>query len=145
MKKKIVKLTEQDLENLVRKVIKEEGEEYRSNDPRQLDLFSGKSNIDSAKIQEFQEIKNAIIDEIESLNEDNLYQAAFDGGIENELMGFFDVVQELESWINDNDTDEDLYELTDEAKDLLDSLEGTYPFDISITLDPEFIESIKNL
>ena len=145
MKKKIVKLTEQDLENLVRKVIKEEGEEYRSNDPRQLDLFSGKSNIDSAKIQEFQEIKNAIIDEIESLNEDNLYQAAFDGGIENELMGFFDVVHELEEWINDNDTDEELRELTDEAKDLLDSLVGTYPFDISITLDPEFIESIKNL
>lgn len=54
MKKRIVKLTEKDVESLVRKIIKEDDEEiygHKSQDPNQLDLF--KSEAFSFSFDEF--------------------------------------------------------------------------------------------
>ena len=48
MKKRIVKLTEKDVESLVRKIIKEDDEEiygHKSQDPNQLDLFKSESSF----------------------------------------------------------------------------------------------------
>jgi len=48
VKKRIVKLTEKDVESLVRKIIKEDDEEiygHKSQDPNQLDLFKSESSF----------------------------------------------------------------------------------------------------
>ena len=50
MKKKIVKLTEKDIESLVHKIIKEDDNEtygYKSQDPKQLDLFKSKEGLNT--------------------------------------------------------------------------------------------------
>ena len=50
MKKRIVKLTEKDVESLVRKIIKEDDEEtygHKSQDPKQLDLFKSYEGLNT--------------------------------------------------------------------------------------------------
>lgn len=50
MKKKVVKLTEKDIESLVHKIIKEDDEEtygYKSQDPKQLDLFKSEEGLNT--------------------------------------------------------------------------------------------------
>ena len=50
MKKRIVKLTEKDVESLVRKIIKEDDEEiygHKSQDPKQLDLFKSEEGLNT--------------------------------------------------------------------------------------------------
>jgi hypothetical protein len=50
VKKRIVKLTEKDVESLVRKIIKEDDEEiygHKSQDPKQLDLFKSEEGLNT--------------------------------------------------------------------------------------------------
>lgn len=50
MKKRIVKLTEKDVESLVRKIIKEDDEKiygHKSQDPKQLDLFKSEEGLNT--------------------------------------------------------------------------------------------------
>jgi uncharacterized coiled-coil DUF342 family protein len=50
VKKKVVKLTEKDIESLVHKIIKEDDEEtygYKSQDPKQLDLFKSEEGLNT--------------------------------------------------------------------------------------------------
>ena len=68
MKKKVIKLNEKELENLVRKIINEDNgdwsedkeEEYRSDDPDQLDLFPDTEAINEL-VEQSKEVRNSFI------------------------------------------------------------------------------------
>ena len=111
--KKIIKLNENDIENLVKKIIKEEGEEYRSKDPDQLDMFDGTVK-DRELEQEYKEweeeddkmtdIYNDIYDTLEPVLNNILdkYGEDFD------LIANDDMIQNIvEDWMYPDGGDED--------------------------------------
>lgn len=139
MKKKIVRLTEQDLEKLVRKIIKEDEEEM-TQDPDQLDLFTGETTEVSEKTKELDDIKNRIAEEIYDLNLSYLDDLAWDSVVDNGLQDYDNAVQELEDWIYDNDFEG---ELMSEANSLLELFQSAPPIELKVTLNPEIVKFIK--
>ena len=102
MKKKVIKLTEQDLEKLVKKIIKEEGEEYRSKDPDQLDMFDGTKVKDIELEREFYEVVNDFRGELDWPDEMDMHEILYSKV--DEMLGdvFGGYLQDLENWIRDN-------------------------------------------
>lgn len=139
MKKKIVRLTEEDLEKLVRKIIKEDEEEM-TQDPDQLDLFTGETTEVSEKTKELDDIKNRIAEEIYDLNLSYLDDLAWDSVVDNGLQDYDNAVQELEDWIYDNDFEG---ELMSEANSLLELFQSAPPIELKLTLNPEIVKFIK--
>ena len=139
MKKKIVRLTEEDLEKLVRKIIKEDEEEM-TQDPDQLDLFTGETTEVSEKTKELDDIKNSIAEEIYDLNLSYLDDLAWDSVVDNGLQDYDNAVQELENWIYDNDFEG---ELMSEANSLLELFQSAPPIELKVTLNPEIVKFIK--
>ncbi len=139
MKKKIVRLTEEDLEKLVRKIIKEDEEEM-TQDPDQLDLFTGETTEVSEKTKELDDIKNRIAEEIYDLNLSYLDDLAWDSVVDNGLQDYDNAVQELEDWIYDNDFEG---ELMSEANSLLELFQSAPPIELKVTLNPEIVKFIK--
>ena len=93
----------------------------------------------SEKIEEFKYLKKLILDEIEGLDINYLYTAMSMGQMDRELEDYYNLVQELENWVNTNDFEG---ELMREANNLLDILEYG-PIDYEITLTPEIKELLK--
>ena len=123
MKNKVIKLTEQDLEKLVKKIIKEEGEEYRSEDPDQLDMFDGTKVKDRELEQEFNEVVGDWRNEIGITDDDDVYEALYDA---KELWVkdiYGDYIDDLEIWVYDNE--ENMNEsLINEANLFRDAMES---------------------
>jgi hypothetical protein len=100
--KKMVKLTEQDLEKLVKKIIKEEGEEYSSEDPDQLDMFDGTKVKDRELEQEFYEVIKDFRGELDWPDENDMHEILYnkvDEMLEDVFGGY---LQDLENWVRDN-------------------------------------------
>ncbi len=131
------RLTDTELQ-IKKSLLKEEDEEI-TQDPDQLDLFTGETKEVSEKIEEFKEIKRLILDEIEGLDINYLYTAMSMGQMDRELEDYYNLVQELENWVTTNDFEG---ELMREANNLLDILEYG-PIDYEITLTPEIKELLK--
>ena len=131
------RLTETEL-NYKKSLLKEEGEEV-TQDPDQLDLFTGETKEVNELVAQFEELKRLILDEIEGLDLNHLHTAMFNGQLDSTLMDLEDLVRELEYWIDSNDFEG---ELMAEAKNLLEVLEYG-PIDYEITLTPEVEELLK--
>lgn len=131
------RLTETEL-NYKKRLLKEENEET-TQDPDQLDLFTGETKEVNEKVKEFEEIKKLILDEIEGLNLYYLHTAMINGELESALSDYYDLVQKLENWVDSNDFEG---ELMREANNLLEVLEYG-PVDFDITLTPEVEELLK--
>lgn len=131
------RLTETEL-NRKKTLLNEEDEEI-TQDPDQLDLFTGETNEVNELVAEFEEIKNLILDAIEGLDINYLYTAMSMGQMDRELEDYYNSVQELENWIDSNDFEG---ELMREANNLLEVLEYG-PIDYEITLTPEVEELLK--
>jgi len=119
-------------------LLKEEDEEI-TQDPDQLDLFTGETKEVNELVAQFEELKRLILDEIEGLDIDYLYTAMSMGQMDRELEDYYNLVQELENWVTTNDFEG---ELMREANNLLDILEYG-PIDYEITLTPEIKELLK--
>jgi len=131
------RLTETEL-NYKKSLLKEEDEE-KSQDPDQLDLFTGETKEVNELVAQFEELKRLILDEIEGLDVDYLHTAMMNGQIDSTLTEYYDLVNELEYWIDNNDFEG---ELLREANNLLEVLEYG-PVDFEITLTPE-VEELLN-
>lgn len=131
------RLTETEL-NYKKSLLKEENEET-TQDPDQLDLFTGETKEVNELVAEFEEIKKLILDEIEGLDINYLYSAMSMGQMDRELEDYYNSVQKLENWIDSNDFEG---ELMREANNLLEVLEYG-PIDYEITLTPEVEELLK--
>ena len=131
------RLTETEL-NYKKRLLKEENEET-TQDPDQLDLFTGETKEVNELVAEFEEIKKLILDEIEGLDINYLYSAMSMGQMDRELEDYYNSVQKLENWIDSNDFEG---ELMREANNLLEVLEYG-PIDYEITLTPEVEELLK--
>lgn len=131
------RLTETEL-NYKKSLLKEENEET-TQDPDQLDLFTGETKEVNELVAQFEELKRLILDEIEGLDVDYLYSAMSMGQMDRELEDYYNSVQELENWIDSNDFEG---ELMREANNLLEVLENG-PVDYEITLTPEVEELLK--
>ena len=131
------RLTETEL-NYKKSLLKEEDEEV-TQDPDQLDLFTGETKEVNELVAQFEELKRLILDEIEGLDLNHLHTAMFNGQLDSTLMDLEDLVRELEYWIDSNDFEG---ELMAEAKNLLEVLEYG-PIDYEITLTPEVEELLK--
>jgi hypothetical protein len=131
------RLTETEL-NYKKSLLKEEDEEV-TQDPDQLDLFTGETKEVNEKVEEFEELKRLILDEIEGLDMNYLHTAMLNGQLDSTLMDLEDLVRELEYWVDSNDFEG---ELMAEAENLLEVLEYG-PVDYEITLTPEVEELLK--
>ena len=131
------RLTETEL-NYKKSLLKEENEET-TQDPDQLDLFTGETKEVNELVTQFEEIKKLILDEIEGLDINYLYSAMSMGQMDRELEDYYNSVQKLENWIDSNDFEG---ELMREANNLLEVLEYG-PIDYEITLTPEVEELLK--
>lgn len=131
------RLTETEL-NYKKSLLKEEDGE-KTQDPDQLDLFTGETKEVNELVAQFEELKRLILDEIEGLDLNHLHTAMFNGELDSTLMDLEDLVRELEYWIDSNDFEG---ELMAEAKNLLEVLEYG-PVDYEITLTPEVEELLK--
>jgi len=142
MKNKIVKLTEQDLEKLVKKIIKEEGEEYRSEDPNQLDMFDDTKVKDRNLEQEFNEVVGDWRNEIDITDDDDVYEALYDA---KELWVkdiYGDYMDDLEIWVYDNE--ENMNEsLFNEANLFMDAMEsGMFNIHVEFTKEAKALLDI---
>ncbi len=131
------RLTETEL-NYKKSLLKEEDEE-KSQDPDQLDLFTGETKEVNELVAQFEELKRLILDEIEGLDVNYLHTAMINGHLDSSLTEYYDLVNELEYWIDSNDFEG---ELLREANNLLEVLENG-PVDFEITLTPE-VEELLN-
>lgn len=131
------RLTETEL-NYKKSLLKEEDEE-KSQDPDQLDLFTGETKEVNELVAQFEELKRLILDELEELDVDYLHTAMMNGQLDSILTEYYDLVRELEYWIDSNDFEG---ELLREANNLLEVLEYG-PVDFEITLTPEVEELLK--
>ena len=131
------RLTETEL-NYKKSLLKEEDEE-KSQDPDQLDLFTGETKEVNEVVAQFEELKRLILDEIEGLDVNYLHIAMINGELNSTLREYYDLVNELEYWIDSNDFEG---ELLREANKLLEVLENG-PVDFEITLTPEVEELLK--
>ena len=131
------RLTETEL-NYKKSLLKEEDGE-KTQDPDQLDLFTGETKEVNELVAQFEELKRLILDEIEGLDVDYLHTAMMNGQIDSTLTEYYDLVNELEYWIDSNDFEG---ELLREANNLLEVLEYG-PVDFEITLTPEVEELLK--
>ena len=131
------RLTETEL-NRKKNLLKEEDGE-KTQDPDQLDLFTGETKEVNELVAQFEELKRLILDEIEGLDLNHLHTAMFNGDLDSTLMDLEDLVRELEYWIDSNDFEG---ELMAEAKNLLEVLEYG-PIDYEITLKPEIEDLLK--
>ena len=131
------RLTETEL-NYKKSLLKEEGEE-KSQDPDQLDLFTGETKEVNELVAQFEELKRLILDEIEGLDVNYLHTAMINFQLDSTLTEYYDLVNELEYWIDSNDFEG---ELMAEARNLLEVLENG-PVDFEITLTPE-VEELLN-
>ena len=131
------RLTETEL-NYKKSLLKEENEET-TQDPDQLDLFTGETKEVNELVAQFEELKRLILDEIEGLNLYYLHTAMINGELESALSDYYDLVQKLENWIDSNDFEG---ELMREANNLLEVLEYG-PVDFDITLNSEVEELLK--
>ena len=94
------RLTETEL-NYKKSLLKEEGEE-KSQDPDQLDLFTGETKEVNELVAQFEELKRLILDEIEGLDVNYLHIAMINGQLDSTLTEYYDLVNELEYWIDSN-------------------------------------------
>ena len=131
------RLTDTELQRK-KSLLKEEDEEI-TQDPDQLDLFTGETKEVNELVAQFEELKRLILDEIEGLDINYLYTAMSMGQMDRELEDYYNLVQELENWVTTNDFEG---ELMREANNLLDILEYG-PIDYEITLTPEIKELLK--
>lgn len=131
------RLTETEL-NYKKSLLKEEDEE-KSQDPDQLDLFTGETKEVNELVAQFEELKRLILDEIEGLDVNYLHTAMINFQLDSTLTEYYDLVNELEYWIDSNDFEG---ELLREANNLLEVLENG-PVDFKITLTPEVEELLK--
>ena len=131
------RLTETEL-NYKKSLLKEENEET-TQDPDQLDLFTGETKEVNELVAQFEELKRLILDEIEGLDINYLHTALSMGEMESVLSDYYDLVRELEHWVDSNDFEG---ELMREANNLLEVLEYG-PVDFEITLTPEVEELLK--
>lgn len=131
------RLTETEL-NYKKSLLKEEDGE-KTQDPDQLDLFTGETNEVNELVAQFEELKRLILDEIEGLDVNYLHIAMINGQLDSTLTEYYDLVNELEYWIDSNDFEG---ELLREANNLLEVLENG-PVDFEITLTPEVEELLK--
>jgi hypothetical protein len=101
MKKRTIKLKEQDIENLVNKIIKEDEETYgyKSSDPKQLDLFKTEEGLNTRLDELLGNLKG----------EFNKRLSAITWNTTNRIG------EEIRSWLKDGI--KDLYELKDEIYD----------------------------
>jgi len=131
------RLTETEL-NYKKSLLREEDGE-KTQDPDQLDLFTGETKEVNELVAQFEELKRLILDEIEGLDVDYLHIAMINGHLDSTLTEYYDLVNELEYWIDSNDFEG---ELLREANNLLEVLENG-PVDFEITLTPEVEELLK--
>lgn len=131
------RLTETEL-NYKKSLLKEEDGE-KTQDPDQLDLFTGETKEVNELVAQFEELKRLILDEIEGLDVNYLHIAMINGQLDSTLTEYYDLVNELEYWIDSNDFEG---ELLREANNLLEVLENG-PVDFEITLTPEVEELLK--
>lgn len=131
------RLTETEL-NYKKSLLKEEDGE-KSQDPDQLDLFTGETKEVNELVAQFEELKRLILDEIEGLDINYLHTAMMNGQLDSSLTEYYDLVNELEYWVDSNDFEG---ELLREANNLLEVLEYG-PVDFEITLTPQVKELLK--
>ena len=131
------RLTETEL-NYKKSLLREEDGE-KTQDPDQLDLFTGETKEVNELVAQLEELKRLILDEIEGLDVDYLHIAMINGQLDSTLTEYYDLVNELEYWIDSNDFEG---ELLREANNLLEVLENG-PVDFEITLTPEVEELLK--
>ena len=81
------RLTETEL-NYKKRLLKEENEET-TQDPDQLDLFTGETKEVNELVAQFEELKRLILDEIEGLNLNYLYTAMSMGEMDRELEDYY--------------------------------------------------------
>ena len=131
------RLTETEL-NYKKSLLKEEDGE-KTQDPDQLDLFTGETKEVNELVAQFEELKRLILDEIEGLDIDYLHTAMMNGQLDSTLTEYYDLTRELEYWVDSNDFEG---ELLKEANNLLEVLEYG-PVDFEITLTPQVEELLK--
>ncbi len=182
---KKIKLTEKDLQRIVKRVIKEHndnevgesineisgggfkpGEKERIIDSlldrsddytrEELEKLSFKDLLNAFKKsydhekemdhigtqlkEEFDELMGYIVYEYENVTKDDINYAADNDGIFEELKGYFDAVEELEDWVEENDYGGELME---EAMEVVDMLTTYLPYHIEVKKDPEIEELLS--
>jgi hypothetical protein len=141
--KKVIKLTEQDLDKLVRKIIKEEGEEYSSQDPNQLDIFDGTKVKDRELEQEFYEVTNDFRYELDWPAEYDMHEILADKVYDTIKDAYGDHLEDLENWVRDNKENMD-ESLRNKANLFVEAFESGM-FEISVKYTREAEELLSEL
>lgn len=128
---KKIRLKEKDLQRIVKRTIKESPDE---NYEKEMD------HIENQLKEEFDELMGVIVYELENVTEDDIFYAADNDGINEELKGYFDAVSDLEMWERENDYGG---ELMSEVSEVLDMLNSVYPYHIEVKKDPEIEELLS--
>lgn len=128
---KKIRLREKDLQRIVKRTIKESPD---GNYEKEMD------HIETQLKEEFDELMGVIVYELENVTEDDIFYAADNGGIDEELNGYFGAVRDLEMWERENDYGG---ELMSEVSEVLDMLNSVYPYHIEVTKDPEIEELLS--
>lgn len=128
---KKIRLREKDLQRIVKRTIKESPD---GNYEKEMD------HIETQLKEEFDELMGLIVYELENVTEDDIFYAADNGGIDEELKGYFDAVSDLEMWESENDYGG---ELMSEVSEVLDMLNSVYPYQIEVQKDLEIEELLS--
>ncbi len=128
---KKIRLKEKDLQRIVKRTIKESSDK---------DYEKEMDNIGTQLKEEFDELMGLIVYEYENVTKDDINYAADNDGIFEELKGYFDAVEELEDWVEENDYGGELME---EAMEVVDILTTYLPYHIEVKKDPEIEELLS--
>ena len=124
---KVIRLTESDLQRVVKKTIKESSDK---------DYEKEMGDIESELREEFVEIMESIAYELENVTEDDIHYAADNDGIMKELKGYFDAIEDLKDFEREY-SDKYAGELMEEVEEILDTFYFYKPYNIEVKMDPE--------
>ncbi len=128
---KKIRLKEKDLQRIVKRTIKESSDK---------DYEKEMDRIETQLKEEFDELMGLIVYEYENVTKDDINYAADNDGIFEELKDYFDAVEELEDWVEENDYGGELME---EAMEVVDILTTYMPYHIEVKKDPEIEELLS--
>ena len=128
---KKIRLKEKDLQRIVKRTIKESSDK---------DYEKEMDHVETQLKEEFDELMGFIVYEYENVTKDDINYAADNDGIFEELKDYFDAVEELEEWAEENDYGGELME---EAREVVDILTNSMPYHIEVKKDPEIEELLS--